>query len=126
MKDENRFTMPFRVGRDFYFEASHFLTLVPKGHKCGNMHGHSYHVRVHAKGFLDRRNDWVLDYAEIDEATDPLIAQLDHTVLNDVLPYETTAENLAFWFGQNLCHHKWLHAIEVFETRTASVFFEVR
>lgn len=126
MKDENRFTMPFLLWKDFHFEASHRLMLVPEGHKCGRHHGHSYKVRIHAHGFIDRKNEWVVDYAEIASATVPIIESLDHRDLNEILPFETTAENLAFWMGQQLCPQKWLHAVEVFETPTTSVFLKVR
>lgn len=126
MKDEHRFTMKQRIGKEFRFEAGHSLKLVPEGHKCGRFHGHSYKVVVYAQGFITRVNEWVIDYAEIAEAVDPIIAQLDHTDLNDILPFESTAENLAFWIGQRLCHHAWLHAIEVYETPTSVVYLEIR
>lgn len=126
MKDENRFTMPFRLWKDFAFESAHQLLLVPRGHQCGRLHGHSYKVRIHAKGYLDRRQEWVVDYADIAGAVMPIIKRLDHQNLNDILPFETTAENLAFWLGQQLCTSKWLHAVEVFETPTTSVLLEVR
>lgn len=126
MKSENRFTMHFNLWKDFRFEGSHFLTLVPEGHQCGRMHGHSYKVRVHARGFIDRKNEWVVDYADIAGATEPIIKSLDHRILNDIMPYETTAENLAFWIGEQLCVHSWLHAVEVFETPTTSVYLKIR
>jgi 6-pyruvoyltetrahydropterin/6-carboxytetrahydropterin synthase len=126
MKDTDRFNMRFKLWKDFRFEGSHFLTQVPEGHQCGRMHGHSYRVRVHAMGHISRQVEWVVDYAEIAEAARPIIAALDHRVLNDVMPIETTAENLAFWIGQQLAPHKWLHAVEVFETPDTSVLLEVR
>lgn len=118
--------MPQDVKRHFSFEAAHFLTLVPDDHKCRRMHGHSYRVKIHARGFVDRRTGMVVDYAEIDAAVDPIIASLDHRTLNDILPYETTAENLAFWIGQQLCAYSWLHAVEIFETVDSEVFLKIR
>lgn len=126
MKDDHRFNLPFKLWKDFTFEASHKLTLVPDGHQCGRLHGHSYRIRVHAQGFIERNTEWVADYAEIAEAMQPVIAALDHHHLNDILPFETTAENLAFWIGQQLCPQKWLDAVEVFETPTTSVFLTIR
>ena len=126
MKDEHRFSLPFILWKDFAFEASHSLKLVPDGHQCGRLHGHSYKVRIHAKGYTDRKTEWVVDYADIAGVTRPIIESLDHRNLNDVLPFETTAENLAFWVGQQLCHKEWLYGVEVFETPTTSVFLAVR
>ncbi len=126
MKDDNRFNMRFKLWKDFRFEASHKLTQVPEGHQCGRMHGHSYRVRIHAMGHIGRRIEWVVDYAEIADATRPIIALLDHQIVNEVIPYETTAENLAFWIGQQLAVHRWLHAVEIFETPDTSVLLEIR
>lgn len=126
MKDDNRFTMQFQLWKDFRFEAAHKLTMVPQGHPCRRIHGHSYRLRVHAGGFLDRRREWVVDYSEISKAALPIVEKLDHYNLNDILPYETTAENLAFWIGQRMAVHEWLTAIEVFETPTTSVFLKIR
>ena len=121
-----RYNTTFKLWKDFNFEAAHQLTLVPPGHQCGRLHGHSYKVRIHCKGTLNQ-NDWVVDYAEIAKATRPIIEELDHSFLNHVLDIETTAENLAWWIGQRvvkkLSSH--LYAVEVFETPTTSVIYEL-
>lgn len=126
MKDSDRFNMLFSLWKDFNFEACHRLLKVPKGHQCGRQHGHSYRVRIHAQGFITRQNEWVVDYAHIANAVNPIIKQLDHRDLNEILPFETTAENLAFWIGQQICSMSWLHAVEVFETPTTSVLLTIR
>ncbi len=126
MKDSDRFNMPMVVGKEFRFEAGHSLKLVPEGHKCGRYHGHSYRVMVYAEGFITRTNEWVEDYGIIAEAVDPIIKLLDHTDLNEILPYETTAENLAFWIARQICHHKWMSGIEVYETPTSVVRLRIR
>ncbi len=118
--------MQFDLWKDFTFEAAHRLTKVPPGHQCGRVHGHSYKVRVHARGFTARNTEWVVDYAELAAAASPIIASLDHQDLNKILPFETTAENLVFWLGQQLCHLVWLRAVEVFETPTTSVYLQIR
>lgn len=90
------------VSKDFRFEAAHQLTLVPAGHQCARLHGHSYLVRVECCGEIDPSRGWVVDYADISAATMPLIESLDHRFLNDVFEFETTAELLAFWFFERL------------------------
>lgn len=118
----NKHKHTFKLWKDFTFEAAHKLTKVPEGHQCGNIHGHSYRVRIHCEGTLDAQMEWVVDYAEISRAVRPIIESLDHTFLNDILPVETTAENLAWWIAEtaspDLPH---LSAVEVFETPTTSV-----
>ncbi len=117
--------MLMEVRKEFRFEACHQLLLVDAGHKCGRPHGHSYMVAITAKGFITRKNEWVEDYGDIASEVDPIIEMLDHNDLNKILPYESTAENLAFWIAQRLCHHKWMHSVEVFETPTSRVYLEI-
>jgi len=84
------------VGKEFHFEAAHSLPHLPEGHKCRNLHGHSYRFRVEISGPIDGRG-FVIDYAEIAAAVDPIVAKLDHQNLNDLFAQPTTAENLAVW-----------------------------
>ena len=87
----------FTVTKEFHFEAAHSLPHLPVGHKCRNLHGHSYRVRVEVDGQPDERG-FVVDYAEIAAAVDPIIARLDHKNLNELLfGRASTAENLAEW-----------------------------
>lgn len=124
---QNRLSSVFRLYKDFRFEASHRLTKVGVGHQCGRLHGHSYKIRIHCCGVLDPDKDWVVDYGEISKVTTPLIESLDHTFLNDHLDLETTAENLAWWFAQKLTPKlPSLSGVEVFETPTTSVLWEVQ
>ncbi len=88
--------MNYTVSKTFSFEAAHSLPHLPEGHKCRNLHGHSYVIEVFCQGPLDQRG-FVVDYADISAAVDPIIKRLDHQNLNDILPFSTTAENLAAW-----------------------------
>lgn len=88
--------MKYTVSKRFTFEAAHSLPHLPEGHKCRNLHGHSYVIEVFCEGPLDQRG-FVVDYAEISAAVGPIVAILDHSNLNEILPCVTTAENLAAW-----------------------------
>jgi 6-pyruvoyltetrahydropterin/6-carboxytetrahydropterin synthase len=37
---------PVEIWKDFSFDSAHRLPRVPEGHKCGRLHGHTFHVRV--------------------------------------------------------------------------------
>lgn len=93
--------MKFTVSKRFSFEAAHSLPHLPEGHKCRNLHGHSYVVEVHCTGPLDERG-FVIDYAELSAAMAPIIARLDHQNINKILPCYTTAENLGAWIMEQL------------------------
>lgn len=82
--------------RSFTFEAAHTLPNAPEGHKCRGMHGHSYRVDVHATGEVDPETGWLMDFGELRDAVDPVIAELDHQVLNEIPGLEnSTSEMLA-------------------------------
>jgi 6-pyruvoyltetrahydropterin/6-carboxytetrahydropterin synthase len=109
-----------RLTRDYCFEAAHFLPRVPDGHKCRRMHGHSYQVRVTLEAEVDPELGWLMDFADIDKVVDPLLAELDHRVLNDVAGLENpTSEVLAFWLWRQLSAVLPLAEVEVAETRDA-------
>jgi 6-pyruvoyltetrahydropterin/6-carboxytetrahydropterin synthase len=84
--------------RDYAFEAAHSLPKVPAGHKCFRMHGHSYKVRLTLAGPLDPELGWLIDFADVDRAVDPVIAEIDHRVLNEIDGLDNpTSELLAVW-----------------------------
>jgi 6-pyruvoyltetrahydropterin/6-carboxytetrahydropterin synthase len=60
-------------------------------------------VSVAVEGPLDATLGWVLDYADLDAAVAPLIAQLDHRVLNEIPGLENpTSEVIAIWLWDRL------------------------
>jgi len=89
-------TMTYTVSKDFSFEAAHSLPHLPTGHKCRNMHGHSYRFRVECSAPIDNRG-FVVDYSEISDAVSPIVSKLDHQNLNELFSFHTTAENLSAW-----------------------------
>ena len=91
------------VFRQFGFEAAHFLPNVPEGHKCARLHGHSFRVEVHVSGPVDPQLGWVVDFADIGAAFQPLHGALDHRLLNEVDGLANpTSENLAIWIWDRL------------------------
>lgn len=87
----------------FSIEAAHRLPNVPREHKCARLHGHSFRVEVHVNGPVGRETGWVMDFADINEAFQPLFAQLDHHYLNEVEGLSNpTSEHLARWIWQRL------------------------
>ena len=117
--------MRCRLSRDFRFEAAHFLPRVPEDHKCRRMHGHSYQVRVTVEGEIDPAIGWLIDFAAVDAAVDPLVARLDHRVLNEIEGLDNpTSENLARWLWIRLVATlPGLAAVAVEETCTARCIY---
>jgi len=91
------------IFKAFTLESAHRLPNVPAGHKCARVHGHSFRVEIHVSGPVDHHLGWVMDFADVKAAFDPLYRQLDHHYLNDVPGLENpTSENLAKWIWQKL------------------------
>jgi 6-pyruvoyltetrahydropterin/6-carboxytetrahydropterin synthase len=84
------------VFKTFSFEAAHRLPNVPEGHKCARLHGHSFRVEVHVSGPVESQTGWVMDFADIKAAYDPVRERLDHHYLNELEGLENpTSENVA-------------------------------
>ncbi|MCG3181359.1 MAG: 6-carboxy-5,6,7,8-tetrahydropterin synthase [Phycisphaerae bacterium] len=95
--------MHVTLSRTFTFEAAHRLPAVPEGHKCRRLHGHSYRVQVDVAGEVDPATGWLIDYADILAAFEPIRQRLDHYYLNEVEGLENaTSENLAKWIWDRL------------------------
>ena len=107
--------------KTFRFEAAHLLPTVPEGHKCRRLHGHSFRVAVSVAGAVDPATGWLLDYADIARAFEPVRQELDHFYLNEIEGLENpTSEILAVWIWDRLKPHlPILSAITVHETCTA-------
>jgi 6-pyruvoyltetrahydropterin/6-carboxytetrahydropterin synthase len=90
--------MRTRLALEYRFEAAHFLPRVPDEHKCKRLHGHSYLVVVTVEGEPDPSMGWVQDFGDIDAAVAPVIASLDHRLLNDLEGLANpTSELLGAW-----------------------------
>jgi 6-pyruvoyltetrahydropterin/6-carboxytetrahydropterin synthase len=103
-----------RIGRAYRFESAHFLPRVPEGHRCRNLHGHNYKVEIVYAGPLDGCG-FVKDFTGLDAVMAPLLAQLDHKLLNEVPGLDNpTAEIIANWFLDRLpgcaCVRVWENA----------------
>ena len=111
--------------RTFSFDAAHYLPKVPAGHKCGNMHGHTYTVEIRLRGEVDPVAGWVCDFGDIKEAFRPLEAELDHKVLNDIPGLDNpTSELLAQWLWECLIDVlPGLYSVGVSETANSGVVY---
>lgn len=115
------------VFKEFTFDSAHYLPLVPTGHKCKNLHGHTYKLTVFVEGPVNEQG-WVIDYADLAKALDPTLLVLDHHCLNVIRELEnSTCENLSRFIWQRLSaalpEGVSLNEIRVQETATSGVIY---
>ena len=113
--------MNVRLTKSFEFDCAHYLPCFAEGHKCRNMHGHTMRLDVVLEGAVPDGRDYLIDFAEIKNATQPIIDQLDHKLLNDLdgLVGSPTVENLCKWVWDMLKPNlPYLLMVRIYETPT--------
>lgn len=88
------------VSKSFEFSAAHRLCLSYES-KCTEIHGHNWMVRVDCRAEELNEDGMVVDFTHIKRL---VIDRLDHKLLNDVLPFNPTAENIARWIVETVPH----------------------
>jgi 6-pyruvoyltetrahydropterin/6-carboxytetrahydropterin synthase len=88
----------YYVQKKIEISASHQLELDYES-KCCRMHGHNWIITVFCRARQLDRNGMVVDFSEIKRK---IKGPLDHQFLNDVLPFNPTAENIARWCTEQI------------------------
>lgn len=92
-----------QIFKKFTFDSAHFLPNVPEGHKCKNIHGHTYHLTIYINDQLDLNLNWVMDFAAINKAVEPIIKSIDHKLMNEIPGLENpTCEQIAIWLWDQI------------------------
>lgn len=114
------------IYKQFTFDSAHFLPGVPEGHKCRNLHGHTYSFTVFIEGNLEEEQGWVIDYAELKKNIQPVIDLVDHQLLNNIPGLENpTSELISIWLWDKIKSIiPGLSKIELKETPTSGVIYE--
>lgn len=116
----------FVIKKEFSFSASHYLEGLPAEHPCSRLHGHNYKVIVELSAEKLDATGFVCDYRELDEIKQFLDREIDHRHLNDVLPFNPTAENIArHFFAYFKLKFSQVSAVTVKETEKTSATYKL-
>lgn len=97
--------------------AAHFLKLSYSS-KCENLHGHNWIITVHCRSEKLNSDGMVVDFTHIKEV---VMGNLDHKCINDVLPCNPTAENIAKWICDQI---PFCYRVDVQESEGNTVIYE--
>jgi 6-pyruvoyltetrahydropterin/6-carboxytetrahydropterin synthase len=99
------------------FDSAHWLPNVPANHKCSNLHGHTYKIRIEIEGYVNSVSGWVVDYADVKAKWLELKLILDHKCINNISGLEnSTSENIAEWVYQRMSSTLKVSRVELRET----------
>ncbi len=107
----------YTVIKRMEISASHRLSLSYPS-KCENLHGHNWIITVYCRSKELNADGMVVDFTHIKKAVK---SRLDHQNLNDILPFNPTAENIARWVCEQIPS---CFKVEVQESEGNTVIYE--
>ena len=107
----------YTVIKRLEISAAHQLSLSYLS-KCSNLHGHNWIITIHCRSKKLDENGMVIDFSVIKKLIEE---ELDHRNLNEVLPFNPTAENIARWVCERVPN---CFKVEVQESENNTAVYE--
>lgn len=109
----------YEVIKRLEISAAHKLSLDYQS-KCSNLHGHNWIVTVFLRGETLNQNGMIMDFTEIKRK---ISDKLDHKVINEVVDFNPTAENMAKYICDELA--PFCYRVEVEESENNKAVYYV-
>lgn len=101
----------YEVKKRIEISAAHYLTLDYES-KCQNLHGHNWIIDVYLRSDTLNKNGMIIDFSHIKKRVKD---KFDHKVINEVVDFNPTAENLAKHICDELAPY--CYRVDVWESR---------
>ena len=109
----------YKIKKRLTISAAHRLTLDYES-KCTSLHGHNWIIDVYLRSKELDNNGMVMDFTLIKRK---ISDKQDHKIINDVLPFNPTAENIAKWICDELA--PFCYRVDVEESPNNSASYEI-
>lgn len=108
----------YYIKKKIEVSAAHRLCLSYPS-KCTQLHGHNWILTVECKAEELNADGMVVDFTHVKKL---ILDTMDHRALNDVFPFNPTAENIARWVVENVPH---CYRCEVQESEGNTAAYEI-
>lgn len=98
-----------KVRIEMEISAAHNLSL-PYDSPCNGLHGHNWKVTIDVASPALNNDGMIIDFTHVKKATHGVI---DHKYLNDILDFNTTAENMTLWVRDQVDSAIKKHCVEI-------------
>lgn len=105
------------IKKTFEISASHQLKLSYVS-KCTQLHGHNWVVTIYCKARELNADGMVVDFTHLKQL---IRDRLDHANLNEILPFNPTAENIARWICDQIPQ---AYRVDVVESQNNEASYE--
>ena len=109
----------YYVAKTMEIAGAHSLHLSYES-KCEKLHGHNWIITVYCKAKELNQDGMVCDFKHI---KDKIHGYLDHGNLNELLPFNPTAENIAKWITDQIDSNPYLKTeyVEIVDNTTLQI-----